>query len=73
MRGAALAGGAAAGRPARRFGSAGVAVMKLIKKFAPKAVIIAVDSQGIVWNGRTDLNATKQILLSENIIEGGGG
>jgi malate dehydrogenase (oxaloacetate-decarboxylating) len=53
-------------------GSAGVAVMKLVKKFAPKATIVAVDSKGIVWNGRTDLNAIKQVLLNEKIIEGGG-
>ena len=53
-------------------GSAGVAVMKLVKKFAPKATIVAVDSKGIVWNGRTDLNAIKQVLLNENIIEGSG-
>lgn len=54
-------------------GAAGVAVMKLVHKFAPKATIIAVDSKGIVWNGRTDLNATKQNLLDEKVIAGNGG
>ncbi|MHB1086668.1 MAG: NAD(P)-dependent malic enzyme [Minisyncoccota bacterium] len=49
-------------------GAAGVAVMKLVKKFAPKAKIIAVDSKGIVWKGRTDLNSTKQRLIDEKTI-----
>lgn len=49
-------------------GAAGVAVMKLVKKFAPKTKIIAVDSKGIVWRGRTDLNTTKQHLIDDKII-----
>ncbi len=49
-------------------GAAGVAVMKLVKEFAPKAKIIAVDSKGIVWKGRTDLNSTKQRLIDEKTI-----
>jgi malate dehydrogenase (oxaloacetate-decarboxylating) len=49
-------------------GAAGVAVMKLVKKFAPKAKIIAVDSKGIVWKGRTDLNSTKQRLIDEKTV-----
>lgn len=49
-------------------GAAGVAVMKLVKKFAPKAKIIAVDSKGIVWKGRTDLNSIKQQLIDEKTI-----
>lgn len=53
-------------------GSAGVAIMKLIKKHAPKAKIIAVDSQGVVWKGRTDLNPVKQQLLNDGIIQGDG-
>ena len=55
-------------------GSAGVATMRLIKKFAPKVKILAVDSTGIVWRGRTDLNETKQQLINDSIIfaEGGG-
>lgn len=52
-------------------GAAGVATMKLVKRFAPKAKIRAVDSNGLVWSGRTDLNATKQHLLDEKVIEGG--
>ncbi len=54
-------------------GAAGVATMKLIKRFAPKAKIRAVDSEGIVWSGRTDLNPIKQHLLDEKVIEGGMG
>lgn len=53
-------------------GAAGVATMRLLKKHAPKAKIIAVDSQGIVWQGRTDLNPVKQQLLNDGIIFGGG-
>src|SRR3989338_8362020 len=55
-------------------GSAGVAPMRLIKKFAPKVKILAVDSTGIVWRGRTVLNETKQQLINDSIIfaEGGG-
>jgi malate dehydrogenase (oxaloacetate-decarboxylating) len=51
-------------------GAAGVATMRLIKKYAPKAVIFAVDSQGIVGHSRIDLNATKAALLSDGIIDG---
>lgn len=53
-------------------GAAGVATMRLVKKYAPKAKIIAVDSRGIVWKGREDLNATKQRLLDDAIIFGEG-
>lgn len=55
-------------------GAAGVATMKLIKKYAPKARILAIDSEGIVWRGRTDLNPVKQRLIDEKVIfaEGGG-
>jgi len=49
-------------------GAAGVATMRLLKKFAPKVRILAVDSKGIVWKGRTDLNATKQRLIDEQVI-----
>lgn len=53
-------------------GAAGVATMRLIKKFAPKCRIVAVDSKGIVWRGRTDLNVTKRHLIDEEIISAGG-
>lgn len=55
-------------------GAAGVATMRLIKKFAPKVQILAVDSTGIIWTGRGDLNETKKELISDGIIfaEGGG-
>ncbi len=51
-------------------GAAGVATMRLIKRYAPKATIFAVDSQGIVSHGRTDLNTTKQQLLADGVAEG---
>jgi malate dehydrogenase (oxaloacetate-decarboxylating) len=51
-------------------GAAGVATMRLIKRYAPKATIFAVDSQGIVGHSRPDLNATKQQLLTDGIIDG---
>lgn len=55
-------------------GAAGVAVMKLLKKYAPGVNILAIDSKGIVWSGRDDLNSTKRQLIADNIIfaEGGG-
>lgn len=55
-------------------GAAGVATMRLLRKYAPKAKIIAIDSEGVVWRGRTGLNSVKQRLIDEKIIfaEGGG-
>ena len=55
-------------------GAAGVATVRLLKKFAPKVNILVVDSVGVVWKGRKDLNATKQLLIEEGVIfaeEGG--
>lgn len=49
-------------------GAAGVAVMKLVKKAAPKVKIIAVDSKGVVGTHRTDLNGVKKQLLEESVI-----
>ena len=49
-------------------GAAGVAVMKLIKKYAPKVTIFAVDSEGIIRRGRSNLNPVKQQLLDDGII-----
>lgn len=49
-------------------GAAGVAVIKLLKKFAPNITLIACDSQGIMNDSRGDLNPTKQALISEGII-----
>lgn len=49
-------------------GAAGVAVMKLLKKFAPDITLVASDSQGIINDSREDLNPTKQALISEGII-----
>lgn len=49
-------------------GAAGVATMRLVKKYAPRVTIIAVDSTGIIWTGRDDLNSTKKELISDGII-----
>ena len=49
-------------------GAAGVAIMKLLKLYAPKMNILAVDSKGIIWSGREDLNDTKQSLIDDGII-----
>jgi malate dehydrogenase (oxaloacetate-decarboxylating) len=55
-------------------GAAGVAVMKLLKLYAPGAKISAVDSKGIIWAGRIDLNSTKERLIDdETIIAESGG
>ncbi len=51
-------------------GAAGVAIMRLIKKAAPSARIIAVDSKGIVGKSRADLNGTKKALIKDGVIEG---
>lgn len=55
-------------------GAAGVAIMRLLKQAAPKINILAVDSEGVVWSGRKDLNDTKKKLIKDKIIyakEGG--
>ncbi len=49
-------------------GAAGVATMRLLKKYAPGVQIVAVDSTGVVWDGRTDLNLTKRALITEKIV-----
>ncbi len=49
-------------------GAAGVAIMRLLKKYAPKVKIVAVDSKGVVSKDRTDLNPVKQLLINEKII-----
>lgn len=51
-------------------GAAGVAIMKLLKKYRPNIAIVAVDSQGIVSGERSDLNEIKQKLIDENVIFG---
>lgn len=45
-------------------GAAGTAIIKLLR-LAGAGPIVAVDSQGIIGQSRTDLNAQKQALLSE--------
>lgn len=55
-------------------GAAGIGIMRLIKRYAPKVNILAVDSKGIIWKGRKDLNESKQKLITEKLIfseEGG--
>jgi malate dehydrogenase (oxaloacetate-decarboxylating) len=52
-------------------GAAGIGVIRLIKQFAPKVTIIAVDTKGIIGRERKDLNDSKQSLLTENVIDGG--
>lgn len=49
-------------------GAAGVAIMRLLKLAAPKINIVAVDSVGVVWRGRKDLNGTKKKLIRDKII-----
>lgn len=49
-------------------GAAGVAIMRLIKRYAPNVNMVAVDSVGIIWSGRTDLNFTKRKLIEDGII-----
>lgn len=49
-------------------GAAGVAIIKLLKKYAPGVKILAIDSKGVIWQGRNDLNSTKQMLVDEGLI-----
>ena len=49
-------------------GAAGVAIIKLLKKYAPGCQILAVDSTGVIWNGRDDLNVTKKYLIDQKLI-----
>ena len=49
-------------------GSAGVAIIKLLKKYAPKVTILALDSQGLVCKDRENLTAVKQGLIDEGLI-----
>lgn len=49
-------------------GAAGVATMRLIKRYAPCARILAVDSEGVIWSGRTNLNDTKKKLIADAVV-----
>jgi len=49
-------------------GAAGVAVMKLLKLYAPGVNMLAIDSKGIVCADRGDLNSTKQKLIDDGVI-----
>lgn len=44
-------------------GAAGVAIAKLLNKYAPGIQIIPVDSKGILYKGRDSLNSSKEALL----------
>lgn len=52
-------------------GAAGIGVIRLIKQFAPKVEIIAVDTKGTIGSKRLDLNSSKKALIEEKIIDGG--
>ncbi len=49
-------------------GAAGVAIIRLVKLAAPKVNILAVDSEGVVWEGRKNLNDTKKKLIKDKLI-----
>ncbi|MCL2038044.1 NADP-dependent malic enzyme [Candidatus Saccharibacteria bacterium] len=51
-------------------GAAGVAIMRLLKEYAPGLTIHAVDSRGMISSGRDDLNPIKKQLLDEGTIAG---
>lgn len=48
-------------------GAAGIAIMRLLKKWNPKITLYAVDSKGVV-NKKSELNSAKQKLITEKII-----
>ena len=49
-------------------GAAGVAIMRLINLAAPKVNIVAVDSEGVVWEGRANLSDAKKKLIEDGVI-----
>lgn len=49
-------------------GAAGVAIIKLLNRYARGVRVLAVDSQGIISKGRANLNSTKQMLVNEGLI-----
>lgn len=49
-------------------GAAGVAIMKLLKLYAPNLTIIACDSKGIINEAREDLNSIKKALIDTGVI-----
>lgn len=51
-------------------GSAGVAIMKLLRLYAPDVKMYAVDSKGIISSSRDDIHDTKAKLLKDGIIQG---
>jgi malate dehydrogenase (oxaloacetate-decarboxylating) len=56
-------------------GAAGVAIMRLLKRYLPDSELTGLDSKGIIWSGRGDLAQEKLALVEEGILttEGGGG
>jgi malate dehydrogenase (oxaloacetate-decarboxylating) len=51
-------------------GAAGVAIAKLLNLYAPGIKIIPVDSKGVLYKGRDNLNASKEALLEFTNPEG---
>lgn len=49
-------------------GAAGVATIKLIKQYAPKVSLVAVDSEGIIGKNRKNLSPIKKQLMKNKII-----
>lgn len=50
-------------------GSAGDAIIKLLKQYAPGIKILALDSKGVIYSGRDGLTPTKQALIDSGLIE----
>lgn len=48
-------------------GAAGIAIMRLLKKWNPGITLYAVDSRGVIHKG-SDLNSAKQKLVKEKIV-----
>ncbi len=51
-------------------GAAGVAIMRLLKNYAPGLTLMAVDSRGLISTHRRNLSEAKQALLDDGIIDG---
>ncbi|MGK2848485.1 MAG: NAD(P)-dependent malic enzyme [Minisyncoccota bacterium] len=49
-------------------GAAGTAITRLLHLYAPQAMIVLVDSEGIIGNHRVEMNSEKRLLLDQGII-----
>lgn len=49
-------------------GAAGVAIMRLLKSYAPGVTLVALDSKGVVCSDRDDLTPEKRVLIDDGVL-----